>query len=231
MSVLGVVVVAGVLFAGVLLTFSGGGLLRYGGRFGVSPTASPSAPSTGAPRASAVPGQAVVPALPSAAASGEPTGDAGSGFSCEESEITDLTRSRWGLQTVRAGSRRRFDRVALDLVRSGSANRQGRVTLQWMSPEDARATYGLPRFDGRRGILVSFGPPFSTSGAQLIGPIDLREEGIGSMSGVYRFTDRDGVARVYIAVRDDSCVRLNARELEPEGRPARRSSILVDIGG
>jgi hypothetical protein len=104
------------------------------------------------------------------------------------------------------------------------------MRVEWMSPEDARTTFGLPRFDGRRGILVSFGPPFRTSGAQLIGPTDLREEGIGSASGVYRFTDRDGVARVYIAIRDDSCVRLTARELESEGRPPRRTSIFLDLG-
>jgi len=171
-----------------------------------------------------------VPATSSPVAPGEPTDAATSGFRCEDTEIADLTRSRWRLQTVRAGSRRRFDRVALELVRAGGARRPGAVTLQWMSPEEARATFGLPRFDGRRGILISFGPPFSNSGAQLIGPTDLREEGIGSTSGVYRFTDRDGVARVYIAVRDDSCVRLSAPKLASEGRPARGASIFVDLG-
>lgn len=229
MSALGVVLVAGVLVAGAMLTFEGGGVLRYGGRLGVLASASPSAVPSRDPRPSTIPGQALVPTGPGTAVPQESVGGAASGFTCDDTSIEDLTRSRWRVQTVRAGSRRRFDRVALDLVRTGGAQRRGTVTLEWMSPEEARTTFGLPRFDGRRGLLITFGRPFSTSGAQLIGPTDLRAERIESMSGVYRFVDRDGAARVYIALRDDSCARLTAPELENEGRPARRASILVDL--
>jgi hypothetical protein len=229
MSVLGLALVVGVLLVGGTLTLSGDGVLRYGGRLGLAPSASPSAAATGSSRPGALQGAAPTATAPATILPQEATDEPVSRYSCDDAEITDVTRSRWRLQTVRAGSRRRFERVVLELARTGGAERRGAVKLQWMSPEEARTTFGLPRFDGRRGVLITFGAPFSTSSAQLIGPADLRDERIESMSGVYRFIDRDGATRVFIALRDDSCVRFAAPQLEGQDDRGRRASITLDF--
>ena len=128
------------------------------------------------------------------------------------------------------GSRRGFERVTFELTRRGDADRAARITFGWMSPEEARDTFGLPRFDGRRGLLVTFGGQVTTTGAQLIGPVDLRSGGIESISGVYRFVDFDGQARTFIAIRDQACARVRAPELEDEESTSRRATILIDLG-
>ena len=97
-------------------------------------------------------------------------------------------------------------------------------------PEEARGTFGLPRFDGRRGLLVTFGGQVTTTGTQLIGPVDLRGGGIESISGIYRFVDIDGEARTFIAIRDQACARIRAPELEDEGSASRRATIVMDLG-
>ena len=114
----------------------------------------------------------------------------------------------------------------VDLQEAGTfvraeAGRAGRITLEWMSPRDARASFGIPSFDGRRGLLLTFGGQVTTSGAQLIGPADLREGRLDSISGIYRFTDRDGQTRAYIAIRDEACARIRAADLQERGSPRR----------
>jgi hypothetical protein len=151
-------------------------------------------------------------------------------FTCEDREITDSTRSRWQLRSVVAGARRGFERVTFELARRGAAERPGRVAIEWMSPEDARGTFGLPRFDGQRGLLLTFGPQVTTTGSQLIGPVDLRNAGMRSVSGVYRFVDADGQVRAFIAIRDQTCARIRAAELEDEDTVTTHAPILVDLG-
>jgi hypothetical protein len=69
----------------------------------------------------------------------------------------------------------------------------------------------------------------TTAGAQLIGPQDLRESRIGSISGIYRFIDFEGRAHAFIAIRDRACARIRAPGLEDEGGRGRRASILIDL--
>jgi hypothetical protein len=214
--------------AGTLAT-TGGGILEYGGRLGAAPVVSPSAGVRRAADPSPRPRSdgAVLASVPSEPpASAAPESD--SPYDCDDRAIRDETRSRWQLRAVLAGSRRGYDRVTFQLARRGNANRGGRVTLEWMSPREARDTFGIPSFDGRRGLLLTFGEQITTPGAQLIGPVDLREDRIDSISGIYRFIDVDGVARTFIALRDDSCARVRAPGLQDEGRP-RSASILVDL--
>jgi hypothetical protein len=156
--------------------------------------------------------------------------DQGSLYTCGDREIRDATMSRWQLGTVLAGSRRGFERVTLPLIRRGDANRAARIRIEWMSPQDARSTFGLPRFEGRRGVLLSFGGQVTTTGTQLIGPLDLRSGGIESISGVYRFVDFDGLVRTFIAIRDQACARIRAPGLEDGDDSSRGATILVDLG-
>jgi hypothetical protein len=150
-------------------------------------------------------------------------------YTCEDREVTDLSSSRWQLRSVLAGARRGFERATFELERLGHANRPARITFEWMSPEDARDTFGLPRFDGQRGVLVTFGAQVTMTGTQLIGPVDLRSGGLDSISGVYRFVDFDGQVRTYIALRDRACARIRAPELDDEDSTSRRATILVDL--
>ena len=163
----------------------------------------------------------------------EPPGtapDQASTFTCEDRSIRDATTSRWHLGTVRAGSRRGFERVTFELARRGGANRAARITIAWMSPPEARGTFGLPRFDGRRGLLVTFGGQVTTTGTQLIGPVALEGGRIESISGIYRFVDFDGQVRTFIAIRDRACARIRAPELEDEDSTSRRATIVIDLG-
>lgn len=229
MSALGLALVLGLLLVGTALVTTGGGILEQGGRLGVAVDASPSPGATVAAAQRATPRPALTVTGSSETETPQASPESQSPFSCEDGEITDATGSRWQLRTVRAGARRGFDRVTFDLVRRGSANRAGRVAVEWMSPQDARDTFGLPRFDGRKGLLLTFPAQVTASGAQLIGPTDLKEDGIDSISGVYRFIDVDGRARAYVAIRDRSCARIRAPELEDQDTTARRASILVDL--
>jgi hypothetical protein len=214
---------------GTALVTSGGGILEQGGRLGLAPDASPSPELTVAdgPRATPRPTLPVTASPDPLAPEASP--EAASPFSCEDSEIRDATRSRWELRTVLAGARRGFDRVTLQLARRGEASRAGSTTVEWMSPEEARDAFGIPRFEGRNGLLFTFPAQVTASGAQLIGPTDLKGDGIDSISGVYRFIDVDGRARAFIAIRDRSCARIRASDLGDQGGASRRASILVDL--
>jgi hypothetical protein len=224
-----VVFVILLVIAGVLVT-SDGGILEDRGRLGAVPLVSPSGSASEAPGLSMTPRPA--PAGTGAPVS-EPLGtmpDQPSTYSCEDREIRDATTSRWQLGTVLAGSRRGFERVTFELARRGDANRSARITFGWMSPQEARGTFGLPRFDGRRGLLVTFGAQVTTTGTQLIGPLDLRAGGIETVSGVYRFVDFEGQVRTFIAIRDRACARVRAAELEDQDGTSRRATILIDLG-
>jgi hypothetical protein len=227
-SAVGLALVVGLLFVAGTLVTTGGGVLEHGGRLGVSVDASPSPEPT---PAQARPTPRVIAPVTGSSASALPevSPEEPSAFSCEDTEISDATKSRWQLRTVLAGARRRFDRVTLELARRGGAKRAGRVSVEWMSPQEARDTFGLPSFSGRKGILLTFPAQVSTSGAQLIGPTDLSGDGIDSMSGVYRFVDVDGGVRVFIAIRDRSCARIRSPGLADEGESARRASIIIDL--
>jgi hypothetical protein len=225
----GLVVVALLVIAAALV-ISDVWDLRDGGRLGGIPIVLPSAAANEAtgPSLTLRPTSAET-----RAAVTEPPGtapDQASMYTCEDREIRDATTSRWQLRTVLAGSRRGFERVTFELDRRGDANRAARITIEWMSPQDSRGTFGLPRFDGRRGLLVTFGGQVTTPGTQVIGPLALRGDGMESISGVYRFVDFDGQVRVFIAIRDRACARIRAPELEDEGSTSRRATIVIDLG-
>ena len=225
----GLAVVALLVVAAALVT-SDVWDLRYGGRLGAIAVVSPSAAANEAdgPSLTLRPRPAGTRAAviePSATAP-----DQASTYTCEDREIRDATTSRWQLRAVLAGSRRGFERVTFELDRRGDANRAARITIEWMSPQEARGTFGLPRFDGRRGLLVTFGGQVTTARTQLIGPLDLQAGGIESISGVYRFVDSDGLVRTFIAIRDQACARIRAPELEGQASASRRATIVIDLG-
>jgi hypothetical protein len=231
--------VAAVVTAAVLLVITGAlaisdlGVLDPGAVSDAVPSASPSASPSEAPSRSRGPSvtPGPIPARTELPVTAPPEVDQGSPYTCEDREIRAASRSRWQLRGVLAGSRRGFERVTLELMRLGRANRPARIMIEWMSPEEARDTFGLPRFDGQRGILVTFGGQVSTPATQLIGPVDLRGGGMESISGVYRFLDVEGQVRTFIAIRDESCARVRAPELVDADRASRRATILVDLAG
>jgi hypothetical protein len=228
-SVVGLALVLGLLVVGTALVTSGGGILEQGGRLVMAPDASPSpeVAVAGGPSATARPTPPVTTSSDPLAPETSP--EAASAFSCEDSEIRDATRSRWELRSVLAGARRGFDRVTLQLARRGDASRGGSISVEWMRPEEARDAFGIPRFDGRKGLMFTFPAQVTTSGAQLIGPTDLKGDRIDSISGVYRFIDVEGRPRVFIAIRDRSCARIRATELGDQGGASRRANIIVDL--
>jgi hypothetical protein len=228
-SVGGLALVLGLLLVGGLLVTTGGGILEQGGRFVVGAVASPSPGPTAVQRPVTTPRPTAPVIGPPDEATPAASTQASSPFSCEDGQIVDATGSRWQLGTVLAGARRGFDRVTFQLARRGDARRGGRITLEWMSPQEARETFGLPSFSGRRGLLLTFPAQVTTPDAQLIGPTDLQGDRIDSISGVYRFIDEDGRARAYIAIRDRSCARVRAAELGDQGRASRRASVTVDL--
>jgi hypothetical protein len=177
------------------LAISDLGTLKDGSLAEAAPSVSPAAPLDQAHGPFVAPGP--TPTRISARGTQPPTAapDQALPYTCEDREIRDATTSRWQLRTVLAGARRGFERVTFELTRLGRANRAARIAIEWMSPEEARGTFGLPRFDGQRGLLLTFAGPVTTPSAQLIGPVDLRGGGMDSISGVYRFIDREGLVR------------------------------------
>ena len=227
-SAIGFVLVLALLLVGATLATSGGGILTRGGRLGVFvPPSVPTLVASPGPYA-ARPIAAATP-QPGSVASAAPTGQT-SRFSCEDATIRDASVSRWRLQTVRAGKRKQVERVTLALVRSGRAKHAARAAISWMSPAEARQTFGLPEFDGQRGLLVSFRGPLAMTGTQLIGQVDLASEGMRSISGIYRFVDVDGGIRVFIALRDRSCADIRSPQFEEQGRAPRIGVIRIDLG-
>jgi hypothetical protein len=217
--------VALLAIAGTLAT-TGGGVLDRGGRIGADPVVSASPDQSPGTRPSPGPGSGAVVAPDLATAIPDAAPEDVSPFRCDDRDVRVVARARWQLRGALAGSRRGFERVTLQLARRGSADRSPRISVAWMSPQEARAAYGIPSFDGRRGLLLSFGPQVTAADAQLIGPVDLRESGIGSITGVYRFVDREGQAHAYIALRDQSCARIRTTGLQGRGRGA---AILIDL--
>lgn len=229
-SLVGLALVLGLLLMGGVLATSGAGILQYGGRLGVIPPSSPSMAAVASPGStSRAPSVATGTVLPGTEPTDAPIGEA-SVYTCEDAEIRSATGSRWRLQAVRAGSRRGSERVTFELTRRGTAKRAARVTIEWMSPNEARRTFGIPRFDGQRGLLMTFRGPVSTTSTQLIGEVDLARQGMESISGIYRFVDSDGRVRTFIAIRDRACARLRAPQFADRSRDSRGARILLDLG-
>ena len=223
-----VLVIALIVIAGTLAT-SGAGFLRSGGRLGLtvppSPSlrvAAPAGPSVDYPSITIDTVEPTVtpiaPIEPAVA------------YSCEDARIRAASKSRWRLEAVRAGSRRGFERVTFQLVRRGKAQRAARVTIRWMSPAEARRTFGLPKFSGQRGLLLTFGGPVSNTDTQLIGEVDLARQRMTSISGIYRFVDFDGRVRAFVAIRDRTCARIRGPGFENEARSAGGARIVLDLG-
>ena len=228
--VLGIVLVIALLLIGATLATSGGGILTRGGRLGVFVPPSAPAPAVASPGPYAARPTAAATLQPGSVATIAPTGQP-SRFSCENATIHDASMSRWRLQTVRAGKRKQFERVTLDLVRAGHAKHAARATIRWMSPAEARETFGLPKFDGQRGLLVSFSGPVSMTGTQLIGQVDLSNEGMRSISGIYRFVDFDGGIRVFVALGDRTCADIRSPQFDDQDGASKAGEIFIDLGG
>lgn len=229
-SLVGLALVLGLLLIGGALATSGVSILPRGGRLGVIPPSSPSMAAVASPGStSRAPSVAAEMGLPGSEPTDAPIGEA-SVYTCEDAEIRSASKSRWRLQAVRAGSRRGLERVTFELTRRGTAKRAARVTIECMSPNEARRTFGLPRFDGQRGLLVTFRGPVSTTSTQLIGEVDLARQGMESISGIYRFVDFDGRVRTFIAIRDRACARLRAPQFADRGPDSRGARILLDLG-
>lgn len=230
-SVVGLALVLALVLVGGTLAVSGGGILQHGGRLVVVPDVRPTPGADVTPAPSRTSPAIVSAVAPPSTEPAEATSSQASGYTCDNAEIRDATRSRWRLRAVRAGARRSFERVTLELARGGNVKRKARISMEWMSPSEARRVFGLPRFQGQRGLLLTFSGQVTSTGAQLIGGPDLASEGMDSIGGIYRFVDFDGVARTYVALRDGACARLRAPQLQSEGRGPRNATILLDFRG
>jgi hypothetical protein len=228
-----VVVLVSLLIAGTLAT-SGAGVLNHGGRLVLGPPPTPS--SSAATLAMPSTGQASVTSttLPPRIELAEPvepveTVEEASEYACEDFEIRASLSSAWQIEAVRAGPRGGYERVTFQLGRRGKAPRAARVTGRWMSPGEARDTFGLPRFKGRRGLLLTFRGPARTEETSLIGSTDLTRQGMTSVSGVYRFKDVEGTPRAFVALRDDACARIRAPKFETKGGGSGAPRIILDF--
>lgn len=233
-SLVGLMVVLVTLFIGGILATSGGGVLNHGGRLGLAPPPTPSSSagtlaeqSTGSPSITSTMSQPRIE-LAEAVEPVEPVGEA-SEFTCEDFEIRAALSSRWQIEAVRAGARRGFERVTFQLGRRGKARRPARVTFRWMSPAEARQTFGLPKFRGQHGLLLTFRGPARTGETSLIGSTDLVSQDMKSVSGIYRFTDVEGTPRTFVALRDEACARISAPKFETTGGGSGSPRIILDL--
>ena len=206
-----VLVVALLLIGGSLAVSGGGGLLSSGGRFfeaEASPTPATADPDTGA--------------VPSPVASAEPDpleGVVASGtkfdYTCDNAAIKDLSKGRWFLSDVQAGTRIEEDGTPYDQVywrlsrEKKKAAKAVTVTMQWTTPDKAKDKYGITRVQGDRAIVVTFNGAVDAAANQTIDTDQLEDEGIIQIKKIQLF-EKNGKVRTVMGVRSDSCARMKA---------------------
>jgi hypothetical protein len=216
-ATVGLVLVVGLLLVAGTLAVSGGGILSTGGRLGVNPAQSASPD----PAASGEPTTVVGPITPGA--SGDPGTDGSAAaigtsfaFTCDEGAIKDASRGKWLLERFTAGNRAEdgYDRVTFTLVRTGKKKAANATTvkMEWMTPSEAKSTYGAPRrVQGDNAIVLTFDGPVGINVNQTLDQLHLEPEGVDQIRSIQSFEGNDGKTHAVIGLRGDSCARMSVK--------------------
>jgi hypothetical protein len=235
-ATVGLALVVGLLLVAGTLAVSGGGILSTGGRLGVDASQSPSPDPASLEAAN---GDTVIGPV----ASGDPGTDEGGAtgavtsfaFTCDEGTITDLSRGKWFLDEFVAGSREEagYDRVTFRLARTGKkkASDGTSVKMEWMTPSEAKSTYGAPRrVQGDRAIVVTFDGPVKLDANQTIDQLFLEPAGVEQVRNIQTFDGKDGQIHAVLGLRGENCARLSVnRKAWNKKTPQKNANILLDI--
>lgn len=233
-ATIGLALVVGLLLVAGTLAVSGGGILSTGGRLGVD-AASPSPEPASDGRSD---GDGTVTPI----ASSDPGTDGGSTgavtsfeFTCDEGTITDLSRGKWFLDEFVAGSREEggYDRVTFRLARTGKKKAKDgtSVKMEWMSPSEAKSTYGVPRrVQGERALVITFDGPVKIDANQTIDQLFLEPAGVTQVRNIQTFDGNEGQVHAVLGLRGESCARLSVnRKAWNKKTPQRNANVLLDI--
>lgn len=230
-ATLGLVLVIGLLMVGGTLAYSGGGILSTGGRLGVDATESASpAPGTNGRSGDGTP-TAIDTGDPDEVDGGTTPSVTGTSFdyTCEDDTIKDLSRGKWFLSQFTAGERDGYDRITWKLSRRNNtkAKKSTRVTMEWTTPKEVRAAYGIDRIPGSRAILVTFNGDAKITADQTIGDLLLENENVEQIRHIRSFK-ADGKVRTVIGLRGDSCARMKAKGWN-KGSSTRNAQMFLDL--
>ncbi len=235
-ATIGLLLVVGLLLVGGSLAASGGGILGSGGRLGAGGDASP----TPVPQSSGAPGggQVVIAGSEGDPQGPEPTIKATGtsfGYTCDDGAIKDVTRLKWLLSEVQAGTRvgedGAFDEIYWSLARqSKTRSKKGTtVSMEWSTPKEVQQQYGVPRVQGDRALLITFDGPVSITANQTIEAGQLEAEGIDQIKKIQLFEGADGKVRTAIGLRTESCARMEAKGWGSKKDKPANSRIVLDI--
>jgi hypothetical protein len=233
-ATIGLVLVVGLLLVGGTLAVSGGGILNTGGRLGVDPVAS-ATPDPGTSEETSSGNGVVSPVASGDPSSGGTAAVTSFPFTCAEGSITDLSRGKWFLDEFVAGSREAdgYDRITFKLARTGKkkATSGTGVTMQWMTPSEAKSTYGAPRrVQGERAIVVTFDGPVRIGIDQTIDQLFLEPAGVEQIRNIQTFDGTDGKVHAVIGVRGDACARMSVKSKAWNKKsPQKNAQIVLDV--
>lgn len=233
-AVVGFALVIGLLLVAGTLAVSGGGILTSGGRLGVEPAGTPSpgpavdgrsGDGTPAEPGSGVPGSDI--------ATPAKVGTSINDFICEDGVIADLSRGKWDLNVLVAGSRVKegYDRITFRLTRKGKAKaKEGtNVTMEWFDePKDAQSQYGFRAIGGDRAVVVTFDGPVGITANQVLDSLYLEPEGVSQIRKIQMTEGEDGKVRVAVGLRGESCARIKANGWK-NGATAKEAKVFLDI--
>lgn len=234
----GLLLVVGLLLVGGTLAVSGGGILSSGGRLVAQAGETPSTTPASVQRGEDVPiidGADEPPAEETVQADKVGTTF---DYTCESGAIRDLSRSRWFLSEVAAGSRSdeggRYAQIYWTMTRQGTKKVKNgtTVSMEWTTPKEVQQRFGIERVTGTRAIVVTFDGPVDISTGSVIEDLALEGEGIEQVKKIQMFEDEEGTVRTVIGLRGDSCARMEARNWggKAKTRNARVSLEVEDFG-
>lgn len=234
-ATIGLAIVVALLLVSGTLAVSGGGILDRGGRIGVAPDGSPAA--SGGP-GGAAPGSTSGPDDGDGAATPPPDGSeeterlgVSTSFTCEPIAIRDPHKSKWRIgRTIATAGEEGFDRVVFELVRNGSKKAKAATTvgLEWITPRQARETYGLSRLPGDRAAVITFEGPLQVTVNSTIPTDALDGEGMASMRQIEVFDAEDGNVKAVVGVRGEGCARLMASRWGKK-KPKQTANLFFDV--
>ena len=216
-ATVGLVLVVGLLLVGGSLAVSGGGILDSGGRlFTAEETTAPDAETASSSDGGDTTGGEVVDGEDVVEAPTTTALSTNFGFTCDDAALKDLSKRKWNLNQFVAGSRpsEGYDQVTFELTRAGAKKAKAgtTVSMEWMSPGDAKSTYGAPaRVQGNRAIVVTFDGPMDIDNNQAIDSLLLEGQNVEQLRNIQMFDGSDGKVHAVIGMRSDACARMDTR--------------------
>jgi hypothetical protein len=237
-AMVGLALVVGLLLVAGTLAVSGGGILNSGGRLGAGTAPDASAATDETVSSTVDDGSLVdeVSGVDTADAGGETVAAVGTSiddYTCDDGAIKDLSRRRWDLGGFSAGSRipKGFDQVSWTLDPIGRKKAKGgtTVTMEWMSPQQAKSTYQVPRrVQGNRALVVTFDGPIDINITQAVDSLSLEPEGVQQIRNIQQFVGSDNKVHTVLGLRSQSCARLEAKGWERKSK-AKQALLLLQV--